>query len=166
MNNQLTEQQILRQLDIPDFRHITKNKVMSFASMLQNMEPKVAIKALEQFPQFASMAVDAMREYKSVLDKTLDDNSESSKQCFDVYNTVLNTLKSCAEKEDLGFEEKKYYLEKMMKIAKMAESKDTEIKKSNWKIVYAGAVAVIAIVGIGASLLGGNTNIKLPRPKL
>lgn len=166
MNNQLSEQQVLHQLNIPDFRHITKDKVMTFASMLQNMEPEVAKKALEQFPQFASMALDAMREYKAILDKTLDDNSESTKQCFDVYNTVLSTLKNCVEKEELSFDEKKYYLDRMMEIAKMADSKDTENKKFNWKIVSAGAVAVIAIVGIGASILGGNTNIKLPRPKL
>lgn len=163
MNNQLTEQQVLHQLDIPDFRHITKDKVMSFASMLQNMEPEVAKRALEQFPQFANMALEAMREYKAVLEKSLDDNSASSKQCFDIYNTVLNNLKNCVEKKDLSFEEKKYYLDKMMEIAKMAESKDTENKKFNWKIVSAGAIAVITIVGIGASILGGNTNIKLPK---
>lgn len=54
----------------------------------------------------------------------------------------------------------------MMEITRMAESKDTENKKFNWKIVSAGAVAVIAIVGIGASILGGNTNIKIPKLKI
>ena len=166
MNNQLTEQQVLNQFDIPDFRHITKDKVMTFASMLQNMEPEVAKRALEQFPEFAKMTLELMCEYKSVLEKTLEDNSISSKQCYDIYNVVMDTLKSCVDKEDLSFEEKKYYLDKMMEIAKMAESKDTENKKFNWKVVSAGAIAVITIVGIGASILGGNTNIKLPRPKL
>ena len=166
MSNQLSEQQVLKQLGIPDFRHITKDKVMTFASMIQNMEPDVAKKALEQFPQFASMALDVMREYKTVVEKSLDANSESSKQCFEIYNTVLNALKTCVEKDDLSFEEKQYYLDKMMEIGKMAEKKDTENKKFNWSMVSAAAFVVVAVVGIGASVIGGNTNIKLPTPKL
>jgi hypothetical protein len=121
------------------------------------MEPKVAKKSLEQSPKFAKMTLEVLCEYKSVLEKSFDDNSASSQQCFDIYNTVLNTLKNCVEKEKLSFDEKKYYLDKMMEIAKMAESKDTENKKFNWKIISAGAVAVIAVVGIGAGILGGNT---------
>jgi hypothetical protein len=60
----------------------------------------------------------------------------------------------------LTFDEKKYDLDRMMGIAKMSESKDTENKKFNWKIISAGAVVAIAVVGIGASIFGGNTNIK------
>ena len=163
MSNKLTEQQVLGQLNIPDFRHITKDKIMTFASMLQNMEPEVAKKAFEQFPEFARMMLEVMHDYKDVLDKALTDNTASVKQCYDIYNVVLETLKNCLEKDDLSFDEKKYYLDKMMEITKMAESKDTENKKFNWKIVSAGAFAVIAIVGIGASILGGNTNIKIPK---
>jgi hypothetical protein len=66
----------------------------------------------------------------------------------------------------LPFEEKKYYIEKMMEIAKMAESKDTENKGFNWRMISLGTLAVFTVVGIGASILGGNTNIKLPKPKL
>jgi molecular chaperone GrpE (heat shock protein) len=139
---------------------------MTFASMLQNMDPEVAKKALEQFPEFAKMMLEVMSEYKSVLEKSLDDNSESSQQCYDIYNRVLDALKSCLDKEDLSFEEKKYYLDSMKEIAKMAESKDSENKNFNWKIISAGAFVVTAVVSIGASLLGGNSNFKLPRPKI
>lgn len=166
MSNQLTEREVLQQLDIPDFRHITKDKVMTFASMLQNMEPDVAKKALEQFPEFAKMSLEVMKDYKGVIEKILDENSVSSNQCYDIYNEVMDALKSCLAKEDLPFEEKKYYIEKMMEIAKMAESKDTENKGFNWKIISLGTLAVFTVVGIGASILGGNTNIKLPKPKL
>lgn len=100
------------------------------------------------------------------MEKTLDVNSASSKQCYDIYNEVIDALKTCLAKGDLPFEEKKYYIEKMMEIAKMAESKDSENKGFNWKIISLGALAVFTVVGIGASILGGNTNIKLPKPKL
>jgi hypothetical protein len=100
------------------------------------------------------------------MEKTLDENSESSKQCFAIYNEVINALKSSLAKDDISFEEKKYYIDKMMEIAKMAESKETENKGFNWKMISLGTFAVFAVVGIGASILGGNTNIKLPKPKL
>ena len=166
MRNQLTEQEVLQQLNIPNFRYITKDQVMTFASMLQNMEPEVAQKALEQFPEFAKMALEVLKDYKGIMEKTLDENSVSSKQCYDIYNEVMDALKGCLAKDDLSFEEKKYYIEKMMEIAKMTESKDTENKGFNWKIISLGTLAVCTVVGIGASILGVNTNIKLPKPKL
>ena len=49
MANQLTEQQVLNKLGIPDFRHLSKNNVMQFASILNEMDPAVAVKALEQW---------------------------------------------------------------------------------------------------------------------
>lgn len=166
MSKQLTEREVLQQLNIADFRHITKDKVMTFASVIQNMEPEVAKKALEQFPEFAKMTLEVLKDYKGVMEKTLDENSESSKQCFDIYNEVMNALKSCLAKDEISFEEKKYYIDKMMEIAKMAESKDLDNKGFNWKIISLGTLAFFTVVGIGASILGGNTNIKLPKLKL
>lgn len=166
MNNQLTEQQVLNQLNIPDFRHITKEQVMTFASMLQDMEPEVAKKALEQFPEFVKMTLEVMREYKSVLEKSLDDNSASSQQCYDIYNKVIDALQSCLDKDDLSFEERRYYLDSMKEIAKMAERKDSENKKFNWAIILAGTVAVTVAASISANLLGSNSNFKLPSLKI
>ena len=45
MPKTLTEAQVLEKLNIPDFRHLSKDNVMSFASMIQNMDPEVAKKA-------------------------------------------------------------------------------------------------------------------------
>ena len=56
MSQTLTEQKVLKKLDIDDFRHLTKDKVITMASMLDRMNPEVAKKALEQFPDFAATA--------------------------------------------------------------------------------------------------------------
>ena len=42
---------------------------MTFASMLQNMEPEVAKKALEQFPEFAKMALEVQKDYRKCYGK-------------------------------------------------------------------------------------------------
>ena len=105
MSKQLSEVQVLKALDIPDFRHITKDKVMSFASMLNNMEPEVAQKALEQFPEFAHMALEALQDYKGIVEKAQDNAAASSKLCLELYNEVIQALKACLSKEDIPFEE-------------------------------------------------------------
>lgn len=166
MSKQLTEMEVLKQLDIPDFRHMTKDKVINFASMLQNMDPEVAKKAIEQFPEFAKMALEAFTEYRTVLEKTLDASEESSKDCFAVYDKVLSALEKCVYQEEISFEEKKYYLNQMVEIAKMADKKDTENKSFHWKVIGAATLTVISIVGIGAAALGGNFDFELPKPKI
>ena len=50
MNKPLIEAKVLTKLGIPDFRHLTKDKVVSFVSMLPHMDTEVAKMALEQFP--------------------------------------------------------------------------------------------------------------------
>lgn len=60
----MTEKQVLKTLDIPDFRHLSKEKVMTFFSMIPQMDPEVAKKALEQFPNFSSSVREILQDYK------------------------------------------------------------------------------------------------------
>ena len=48
MARSLTEQKVLKKLGIDDFRHLTKDKVITMASMLDRMDPEVAKKAIER----------------------------------------------------------------------------------------------------------------------
>lgn len=43
----MSEAKVLKKLDIADFRHLIKDKVIKMASMLYKMDPEVAKKALE-----------------------------------------------------------------------------------------------------------------------
>ena len=46
MSRTLTEKKVLKKLGIDDFRHLTKEKVITMATMLDKMDPEVAKKAL------------------------------------------------------------------------------------------------------------------------
>lgn len=65
----MSEAKVLKKLDIADFRHLTKDKVIKMASMLDKMDPEVAKKALEQFPEFVNTTKEMLTEYKESLDK-------------------------------------------------------------------------------------------------
>ena len=167
MKKQLSEKEVLKKLDIPDFRHLTKDKVVSFASMVSQMDPAVAEKAIEQFPQFANVTLEALQDYKSVLDKTLDKNSESANRCYDIYDKITDALTKCLDDDDITFEEKKYYIEQLKEIAHMAEARDIDNKKFNWGLVAAGAFAVVTTLGIAAAVLtNGKFEFNFPNKKV
>lgn len=161
--HELTEREVLNKLNIPDFRHLTKEKVMSFASMLQCMDPEVAKKALEQFPDFANVALEALTDYKVVIDKALDKNSESSQQCYKLYDSLMDALITCSKQADITFEQRQYCINQMHEIAVLARDLDKDNKQFTLKMAGIFGAVIITVVGIGASVLGGNINFNIPK---
>ena len=157
---QLTEQKVLKKLDIPDFRHLTKAKVIDLASMLDRMDPEVAKKALEQFPDFANTTKEILVEYKDTLDKGMVANQESVKAYYDVCNSIIESLKKQLENEELSFEERRFIIEQMKEVSDKMGIKDTENKRfilAQWGLGLAAAFSAVALL---ASALGGNTRIE------
>lgn len=134
--------------------HLTKDKVIKMASMLDKMDPEVAKKALEQFPEFANTTKEMLTEYKVSLDKGLESNNESVKAVYDTYNAIITSLQKKLENENLTFEQKKYIIEQMKDVAEKVDKKDTENKRFIAYMATGGTVAVLA------SVLGGNTQIE------
>ena len=165
MSKQLTEIQVLKKLNIPDFRHLSKDNVMAFASMIQDMDPEVAKKALEQFPDFAKSIVEALNDFKSIIDKSFDDDKESANQCYALYNRILDALEKCLDNEDLSFEERKYYIEQMKEVAQMASKKDSEGKKFKWANLAIFGTITAAAVAVMVVVLGGSADIDFPIKK-
>lgn len=164
MKKELTEQQVLNMLDIPDFRHMSKDKIMSFTSMLPDMDPRVAVMALQQFPEFAKTSIDIMSCYKEMTGKALDENAVSTKSFYDSCDILIDSLKMLLEKDDLSFEEKNTVIDRMMQVLKMKGDKDTENKKFHWAVIGALSLATATVVAILASVLGTNTEVNDSNP--
>lgn len=160
MSKTLTEKQVLKKIGIPDFRHLSKEKVMKFATMLPHMDPEVAKKALEQFPEFSKTTKEMLVEYKEYLDKGLASNDKSIMTCYDAGNAIISSLQKELGKEELSFEERKYIIDKMMEVSKMMNEKDSENKKFlAFMAMLAGTVVTVG-VGALASALGSNSHIE------
>lgn len=160
MNRGLTEQIVLKKLGIEDFRHLTKDKVITMASLLDKMDPEVAKKALEQFPEFSKTAKEVLAEYKDILDKGLENNKESVQSYYSTCNAIIVSLQKQLENESMSFDERKYIIDKMIEVSKMMGEKDTENKRFIAACVAIGAVATGIVTAILASTLGGSTNIE------
>ena len=155
-----TEQQVLKKLDIPDFRHLTKEKVIAFATMVPKMNPDVAKKALEQFPNFASTSLDVLKEYRSVIQEAMEDDRESMRSCYDMYNRVMDSLEKMLDNDDLTFEQKTYILDQMQEVAAAVADKDSEKSRNRLKLIGVIGGVAAAIVAALASSLGGNIALK------
>ena len=155
----LSEKQVLKKLGIKDFRHMTKDKVVKFATMLPYMDPEVAKAALEQFPTFKELATDLVAQYKEILEKAFDKNEESQKAFYDACNEVIHSLQKELEDTDITPEERDRIEDKMIHVAVMIGEKDSENKKFLLKILSYLGIGILFIFGIGASLLGSNTKL-------
>ena len=153
MNRSLTESQVLRKLDIPDFRHLTKDKVVSFVSMLPQMDPDVAKHALEQFPAFAETSLSIIRCLKDNLESVISGNTENMAEFNTRCQEVLSTLEAELKREDLTEEGRKLVIDGVLEVIGIMSQKDTENKVFLRGIFREYAwVCVVVVLCLGAPL--------------
>lgn len=158
----MSEEEVLKRLDIPDFRHLSKVKAIEFISAIPQMDKDVAIKALEQFPELANTALGIAKETKESLLAAFDANDKSSQVTLACINTVIEVLSQELEKEELSSEEKLHIVDCLTKLAE--ESR--KLHKDNQNFILKGLVAfasVAAAVVLGTVVaLGANGKVELP----
>lgn len=161
----MNEQKVLDKLGIEDFRHLTKDKVVEFISLIPEMDPEVAKAAIVQFPEFAGTMKSIMIDYKQEIETAIKSNDNSMKACQDAAKSLMASLDRMLQENELSYEEKIQIIDKMTEIQKMLFGKDTENKKFIRDIVAVAGFVVVAVAGVTSSLLGGNSNFKLPTKK-
>lgn len=155
------EKKVLDKLGIEDFRHLSKDKVVEFISMLPNMEPEVAKVAIAQFPEFTSTVKSIMVDYKQAIEMALKNNNDSMKACQEAAKSILKSLDKILDNNNLTHEEKMQIIEKMQEVQKMLNDKDSENKKFIRDIVSVAGLVVISVVGATAAIIGSDGKIKL-----
>lgn len=182
-----------------NFKNLSKNDVLSYASKLNELRPEVAKQVLAQYPEVVKLLQTSMDEYRkmlaeiiesddksiehfhSVVDKEMEQIESSREQFYDFASKVRADLSRCLDEPNLSLEEQKEIREQEMEIFRIVSQKDTEIREKemelvtmanekdaqkrafNWKVISAASTVAIVVVGIGASVLGGNFNLKLPK---
>ena len=159
MARSLTEQKVLKQLGISDFRHMTKDKIVAFATMLPKMDPEVAKKALEQFPEFAKTATEIVSFYKEVVEKGFDENTASVNSFYLTCDSIIATLNEQLKDGNLTFEEKNIIIDKMIELAKMKADKDTENKHFIADIIGKVTLGVGLVIASVAAVIGVQTQL-------
>ena len=143
MSRSLTEAKVLRKLDIPDFRHLAKDKVVSFVSMLPYMDPDVAKHALEQFPDFAETGLAIVGCIKDSLETVVSGNNANMAEFNARCQEALTSLEAELKREDLSDEGRKLVIDGIMGIIEMISKKDSENKEFLSRLLH-GVILVSA----------------------
>lgn len=141
------EKQVLSLMKRTDFKGLSKNDVISYASKLNELRPEVAAQVLAQFPELAKLIQSSLVEYQDVLEKIVESDDESTSQVYGVLNKELDgagksreeylsfadkvrsDLSKCLDNPNLTPEEQKEIREQEMEVLRMVDKKDTEIRE-------------------------------------
>ena len=102
----LTEDDVKKALDISDFRSISKDKIMQFVSMIPNIDKEVAIKIVDQFPNYSTMATSMVNKMLDLCNNVIAENKVTEKEAINSYKTILETIKKELEDGEYTPEEK------------------------------------------------------------
>ena len=141
------EKQALSLMERTDFKSLSKNDVISYASKLNELRPEVAAQVLAQFPELAKLIQSSLVEYKDVLEKIVESDDESTSQVYGVLSKELDEasksreeylafadkvrsdLSKCLDNPNLTPEQQKDIREQEMEVLRMVDKKDTEIRE-------------------------------------
>lgn len=159
MKYTISEKKVLKKLGISDFRHMTKDKIVKFASMLPKMDKEVALKALEQFPEYKDMSCQLADTYKQILSGILASNNKTVDASISACNKILDSMTKTLEKDNLTPDVIKSTQENMIKVAELMKDIDKQNKGFLSKIAEYGILALAFLGGIVATLFVSKTQI-------
>lgn len=140
------EKNILALMKKTDFKNISKNDFITYASKLDELRPEVAKEIIAQFPELANLLRHAMTEYKGMvdgvvasddssinsvyglLDKELVESSKSRTEYIEFANKVQADLSKCLDRENLTSEEQQKIINQEFELLKMVDKKDDSIR--------------------------------------
>lgn len=140
------EKDVLSMMQRTDFKNLSKNDVISFASRLGELRPEIAREILAQYPEFVKLMTSTLTEYKNMIDsivesddeslktyygianKEMDSASNSRKQFYDFAKQVQSDYSKCLDNPNLSPEMIMEILNRETELVKMANEKDTEIR--------------------------------------
>ena len=148
MSRSLTEEQVLRKLNITDFRHMTKDKVKNFVAMFPKMDPEVAKRALEQFPNLAETSRSIVSCIKDSLKTIVSSNAENMASFNARCQEALAILDAELKREDLTDEGRKIVIDGITDIIEIISQKDSENKAFHRELFH-GVLWVCTVVALG-----------------
>ncbi len=123
---------------------------------------------------------ESLKQVFSAATKDMDSSAQSRTQFFDLADKIHADLSKCLDNPELTSEERDEILSKEIEILKIIDKKDSEIRtheadtlrlvdekdsekrQFNWGILKIASAVIVVGLGIGASILGSDINLKLP----
>lgn len=155
----INEREALEKLGVNSFREIGKEKVLNLISMIPDMEPEVAMKVLEQFPQYVTLATKAIAEYKDNIKNSLESADARLEDVLRGRLMLIERLSKILEKESVTLEETR---EIASIIKEFCDANDEALEKHRSFMKEMAEMAGLVVVGTivtAVAILGGRTKI-------
>lgn len=146
----MTEQQVLDKLDIADWRHMSKDKIVGFISAIPDMNPEVAKAALAQFPEYVRFSTETLNACKDYISESMTKANDSQKIVLEAYSKVLNDISERLKDGALSEEEREQLSNMQIELLNAMNAKDSEFKafiKDMVKQYVIPAAGVVVAVG-------------------
>lgn len=150
-----SEAEVMKVLEIDTWRHLSKDKILQFAALVPEMDKEIALKVIEQFPEFRLFGIDALNVLEKEHAATLAANNESQTEVHNAYREVRGILAGELKRDDLAAEDRMIILDKVMETADREFEKDSENKRFLDSLYSKAAVAGGAVLALGLVVLGG-----------
>lgn len=149
----MTEKQLLKKLDIPDWRHLSKDKIAVFANDFYKLDPEVAKAILAQFPKFSETSLELVNQLQTIF-------KESSSSVKDIDSQTLQNIQCTIERlqSDLpnaSNELKAKYIDAIVELVKQ----EREISESHKKFHLESLKTICQTIGIIAVGLGAGLGV-------
>ena len=150
----------------PEFAKMIQSSMEEYKDILENI---------------VSSDNESIKQVYAIADKDMDTAADSRKQFYDFAGKVHADLSKCLDNPNLTAEERKDILSQEIEIlkvvgekdseirihetetVKMVDKKDSEKRQFNWGVIKVASTVLVVGLGIAASALGGNFNLKLPK---
>lgn len=150
-----TEAEIMKVLEIDTWRNLSKDKMLQFASLVPEMDKEIALKVIEQFPEFRLFGIDTLNVLEKEHTSTLLANHESQTEVHNAYREVRGILSGELKRDDLAPEDRMIIIDKVIQTADQEFAKDSENKRFLDTLFGKAAMAGGAVMTLGLVVLGG-----------
>ena len=156
MSRTISEEKLLKKLDIPDFRHMTKDKMLVFASSVQKMDKEVAKAIISQFPNFKELASDSMKDGLLIIKELINSDNEEQIKLYDRLSSEQEIYFEILKKNDLTFDQQLIVFDKLESIRKTIIELNRDSKMFKLKMGTITVLGIGTVLLTAATLLGGN----------
>lgn len=162
LKRQISEKDLLEMFGIPSFRHMTKDKLASFVSALPDVDPEVAKRALEQFPDLSAAMIEIVGRYRGVISECLAGSDADTRLILETCASIVGSVQRDLENEELDFEQRQSLIDRSMELVWMMREIDADEKRLRVRVFYAASITFGIVAGALFSVLGGKVDISLP----
>lgn len=157
----LDEDEIKQRLGIDTWRNLSKDKMLQFAALMPEMDTKLAMKIVEQFPVFKEFATQALGYLQTAAKKVSGANSTSQEHVFAALAAVRERISAELERDDLTWDQRLEILALLQENARMILEKDSENKSFLSRLFDKLTASTFAAAALAVVVLGGRVALKL-----